>query len=146
MSKIMALDLGDQWIGVALTDASRLFARPYATVTKAELEPFLAKSVDKEQIDLIVVGYPKTMKGGESEQTHKIVAHKKILEEKFPSVQFVLWDERLRSQRANTLAHTKTREEKLKSHALAAAFILDSYVSFLQAQQAHETISIDKEG
>ncbi|CAF1594216.1 unnamed protein product [Didymodactylos carnosus] len=41
MSKILALDLGDQWVGVAITDASRFFARPFETVTLVELEPYL---------------------------------------------------------------------------------------------------------
>jgi putative Holliday junction resolvase len=146
MSKIMALDLGDQWTGVALTDASRLFVRPYTTISRNELETFIETTIKKETVDLIVIGYPKTMKGGESEQTRKILAQKKVLEEKFPDMQFVLWDERLSSQRAQALSQAKNREEKLKSHALAAAFILDSYVIFLQAQKAEPTNIVDKEG
>lgn len=63
MGKIMALDLGDQWIGIAITDVSRLFVRPYMTVSIEELEPTLAKTSKDENVDLIVVGYPKTMKG-----------------------------------------------------------------------------------
>ncbi len=146
MSKIMALDLGDQWVGIALTDVSRVFARPYKTVSVQELNSFLAKTIVDEQVDLIVVGYPKTMKGGESEQTRKIVAYKEKLEEAFPNVEFLLWDERLSSQRAQTLATRKTREEKLRSHALAAAFILDSYVTYLQARRENLSAAIDKEG
>lgn len=134
MSKIMALDLGDQWIGIALTDASRMFARPYTTVPTLELESFLAKTSADENIDLIVVGYPKTMKGGESEQTHKIVAQKEKLEKQFPQIPFVFWDERLSSQRAGLISG-RTRADKLKGHALAAAFILDSYITYLEASK-----------
>ena len=32
MSKILALDLGDRWVGTAITDASLTLARPYKTV------------------------------------------------------------------------------------------------------------------
>lgn len=131
----MALDLGDHWVGVALSDLSRMFARPYTTVTAAQLESFIAEAVLKEHIDLIVVGYPKTMKGGESNQTRKIVEQKESLEEKFPQTQFVLWDERLSSQRAQTVGSGRTRDDKQKSHAIAAAFILDSYITFLQSSQ-----------
>lgn len=130
----MALDLGDQWIGIALTDASRLFARPYMTVSAPELETVLEKTSKDQNVDLIVVGYPKTLKGGESEQTLKVVAQKKKLEEKFPEIPFILWDERLSSQRAQQIVGKK-REDKLKEHALAAAFILDSYITYLQASK-----------
>ena len=133
-NKILALDLGDQWIGVAITDASQTFVRPYTTITPPELESFLEKTTKQENIKTIIVGYPRTMSGGESAQTLKVKAHKEALEKKFPNLQFVLWDERLTSQRASALVSRKTREEKLKSHALAAAFILDSYVTFLKTQ------------
>ena len=99
---------------------------------------FSEKTTKQENIQTVVVGFPKTMSGGESTQTLKVKACKEELEKKFPNLQFVLWDERLSSQRASALGTRKTREEKLKSHALAAAFILDSYVTFLKAQQTDD--------
>ncbi len=137
-NKLLALDLGDQWVGVAITDASQTFVRPFKTVTAAELDAFLAKTAQDERIQTVVVGYPKTMSGGESAQTFKILAQKEALEKKFPELQFVLWDERLSSQRASMLGTRKTKEEKLKSHALAAAFILDSYITFLKSSEKEE--------
>lgn len=131
MSKIMALDLGDQWVGVALSDASRIFPKPYTTVTAADLEQFLSDIIKKETIEIIVIGYPKTMSGRESDQTKKVVNYKELLQTKFPDKQFVLWDERLSSKRAQTVGPNKSKEDKLKSHAIAAAFILDSYLGFL---------------
>ncbi|MBA3954072.1 Holliday junction resolvase RuvX [Candidatus Dependentiae bacterium] len=131
MSKIMALDLGDQWVGVALSDSSRIFPKPYTTVTAAELEQFLSTTLQKETIGIIVIGYPKTMSGGESDQTKKVVAYKELLETKFADTQFVLWDERLSSKRAQVIGSRKTKEDKIKSHSVAAAFILDSYLSYL---------------
>ena len=132
MSKLLALDLGDQWVGVAITDASQTFVRPLTTATATDLVAFLEKTLKTEQIQTVVVGYPKTMGGRESDQTLKILAQKEALEIKFPTLQFVLWDERLSSQRASMIGSRKTKEDKLKSHALAAAFILDSYVTFLK--------------
>lgn len=131
----MALDLGDQWIGIALSDASCILARPLTTVQSSELVTFLKKTITNEPIKSIVVGYPKTMKGTESEQTKKIVAQKELLEKEFSTIPFILWDERLSSQRAQTLGPQRTKEEKLRSHARAAAFILDSYITYLQIQK-----------
>ncbi len=131
----MALDLGDQWVGIALSDASGLIARPLTTVQLSELTGVLNKLITDERIQSIVVGYPRTMAGKESEQTKKIIAQKEILEKEFAQIPFVLWDERLSSQRAGTLGPQKNKEEKLRSHARAAAFILDSYITYLQLQK-----------
>ena len=135
MNKIMALDLGDQWVGIALSDTTQTFARPYTTVTADELEAFLEKTLQEEQIGQIIVGHPITMKGGQSIQTQKVITTKERLEKEFKQVPFILWDERLSSQRAETLGKKKGKEEKLRSHARAAAFILDSYLTYLQAQK-----------
>ena len=72
MSKILALDLGDQWVGIALSDASRMFARPYTTVVTSELDQFLLKAVKEHDVDLIIVGYPKTMKGERATKHEKL--------------------------------------------------------------------------
>lgn len=129
--KFLALDLGDQWVGSALSDALGLLAKPYKTIKAHELETFLTTIFTQESIATIVLGYPKTMKGTESEQTKKTVAIKEHLEKKFPTKQFILWDERLTSKRAGSLKKTASKEEKIKSHSIAAAFILESYLSHL---------------
>ena len=132
MSKILALDLGDQWVGVAISDAIRFFARPLETVTLAELEPHLAQLIAKEGIKDVVIGNPLTMKGLISTQTQKVLDYKKTLEAHFPTITFILWDERLSSKRAETAKSSRTKDEKIKSHSRAAAFILDSYLSYLK--------------
>lgn len=129
--KFLALDLGDQWVGSALSDALGLLAKPYKTIKAHELETFLAHIFTQESIETVVLGYPKTMKGTESEQTKKTIAIKEQLEKKFPTKQFILWDERLSSKRAGSLKKAVTKEEKIKSHSIAAAFILESYLSHL---------------
>lgn len=133
MKKAAALDLGDKWVGIALSDVLKMFARPYTTVSAKELDTYLPKFFQEEPIDTVVVGYPKTMKGTESAQTKKIVQQKEELEKRFPEITWLLWDERLSSKRAETVNSQKKNkkknpEEKLKSHAIAAAFILDSYL------------------
>lgn len=127
--KIVALDLGDQWVGVAISDASRILARPYTTVAHKELVPFLEKLFTQEKISIIVVGYPKTLGGTESAQTKKVVAEKETLEQQFSIQEWVLWDERLTSKQAAALGKS---DKKLELHAKAAALILDSYLMHLQ--------------
>lgn len=128
--KILALDIGDVWTGTALSDALGMFAKPYQTTETKKLHSFLTELFTKEKIEKIVIGYPRTMSGTSSDQTKKVEEAKLKLEEKFPDTSFILWDERLSSKRAQTLKQAKTKEDKIKSHSIAAAFILESYLQF----------------
>lgn len=133
--KIVGLDIGDQWIGIAISDALGMFARPYTTVTAHEMDAALDDILKKENIATVVIGYPKTMRGTVSEQTKKIELIKEALAVRLPDVTWILWDERLSSKRADTLKRAKTKEEKIKSHAIAASFILTSYLEYLAMQK-----------
>lgn len=127
---MLALDLGDVWVGTAISDELGITARPYRTVTAKELVPFLAELFVNEAISTVVIGYPKTMRGTESEQTKKVLAQKESLAEKFPHIEWTLWDERLSSKHADQLKRAKTKEEKVAAHSVAAAFILTGYLLF----------------
>ncbi len=128
--KILALDLGDQWTGTAISDALGILARPYETVTTLLLNQFLEKIFKAEKISTVVVGYPKTMQGNESQQTKTIVAMKEALEQQFPEKIWALWDERLTSKQAYSLKNNK--DDKKRIHSLAAALILESYLMHVQ--------------
>jgi putative Holliday junction resolvase len=128
--KIIGLDIGDVWVGIAISDALGMFARPYKTIRYKELDSGLKELFTQEKIGAIVIGYPKTMRGTISAQTEKIEQDKQRLETAFPEYPWILWDERLSSKRAQTLKQAKTQEQKQQSHAIAAAFILSSYLEF----------------
>ena len=130
--KILALDIGDRWTGIALSDPIGLLAKPYKTVKTNELIDFLTDLLATEPISTIVVGLPWTLRGTESEQTRKTKAIAQELKEKFGTIEWVLWDERLTSKQAAKLKRTKTKEEKLHSHAIAAALILSTYLEYVQ--------------
>ena len=126
--KILALDLGDVWIGSALSDVLGLIATPHQTVKIDQLTSFLQKTLAEYQIQTVVIGLPRTMRGTESEQTKKVIAHKEALEKQFPDIEWVFWDERLTSKQAEGLTKSYSAQEKQRSHARAAAFILQSYL------------------
>jgi putative Holliday junction resolvase len=128
--KSCALDIGDVWTGTAISDVLGLTARPYKTVTTKDLIPFLDQLLKQEQIATIVIGYPITMRGTESEQTLKVLAMKEKLQDTFPDVQFVLFDERMTSKQASGIKHAKTKTDKIASHSIAAALILSTYLVF----------------
>jgi putative Holliday junction resolvase len=132
MSKIIALDLGERWTGIAISDATRMVARPVTTVKRAELMIALAEVIKRERITTVVVGMPLTLKGTESAQTLTTKQALEDFKQAMPEITWVAWDERLSSKRAQALKSPKTPEEKLKAHAVAAAFILESYLHFLR--------------
>jgi putative Holliday junction resolvase len=132
--KILALDLGDKWVGTALSDPLGITCTPYKTIEFSKLKEFLQEILNQEQIDTVITGYPMTLTGTQSEQTQKILALFKNLEKDFSlynnkKINWVLWDERLSSKRAQALTkghHDKKTKEK--NQARAAAFILQSYL------------------
>lgn len=128
--KTAALDTGDVWTGIALSDALGITAKPYITIKTTELFDYLGDFITKESVTTIIVGHPKTMRGTQSAQTEKVQELFNTLQKQFPTISWKLWDERLSSKRAANLKHAKTKEEKIQSHAIAAAFILSSYLSF----------------
>lgn len=136
MKKILAIDLGDKWTGLALSDGTRTLARPYQTVATNMLRDFLTTTLQQNTIDTIVVGHPRTLKGTASQQTLHTETVFEELKTLFPEYTWVLWDERLSSKHAAKLQVGKSQEKKdsNKSHAVAAAFILDSYLIFLSAK------------
>lgn len=129
--KVLALDLGDVWTGTAMSDPLKIIATPYQTVKTIDLLPFLKTLFQKETIETVVIGYPRTMKGTESFQTKKVLEQKEIIEKEFPEKKYILWDERLSSKHAQTIQRQKSKTDSTKEHSIAAALILQTYLQFL---------------
>lgn len=129
--RILALDIGDRWIGSALTDELKMIATPHKTIQANELDEFLSDQLVRYDIDTVVVGLPQTMRGKDSTQTIKIRDLFNELEKKFGQVGWALWDERLTSKQADQIKRPKDKEDKLQSHSIAAALILQGYLAHL---------------
>jgi putative holliday junction resolvase len=134
--KIVGLDLGDQWTGVALSDASCIIATPYATISARQHVSFLEALLVKESISTVVVGYPQTMRATESDQTRKVVREYERLKSRFPTVSWILIDERYTSKQAAALGKRTDKASRQAVHARAAAFILTLYLDQLHMQKA----------
>lgn len=136
MSRIIALDIGDRWTGIAISDPLQMTARPHTTVATHELIAYLEKYLSQEPVECVIVGHPKTLKGTESEQTKKVTERFYALSAQFSQTQWKLWDERLSSKQASQFTSRKTQEDKLKGHAVAAALFLSSYLDHLALQKS----------
>ena len=133
--KIASLDLGDMWVGIAISDPLGILARPYKTVKAIDLLDAINTLHTQEQVMTIVVGDPQTLRGTASQQTIKIREQITQLEQMFSNIRWVLWDERLTSKQAATIKKAHTKEEKQQQHAVAAALILCSYLDHLAWQK-----------
>ena len=79
----------------------------------------------------IVVGYPKNMNGSIGDRARASEEFKKILEERFPSIPVVLWDERLSTVAAEKVlieADLQRKKRKKIIDMMAAVVILQNYL------------------
>jgi len=133
MNRILALDLGDVWVGTALSDPLGIVCRPLETVMRKELMSFLVKAIAEHHVGLVLVGLPAGSQGQENEQTVKTRAFFEKCQKAFPQISWELLDEYLTSQLA--VGHQqvvknqkRSAESKRQSHSLAAAFLLRDYL------------------
>ena len=67
MGRILAIDYGSKRTGIAVTDPSQIIAGGLQTVRTVDLMAFLKQHTTQENVDRIIIGMPKTMRGTLSE-------------------------------------------------------------------------------
>ena len=133
MGRILAIDYGRKRVGLAVTDPLKLIANRLATVRAHDVFDFLADYFSKEQVELVVVGYPKTMNDEPSESIRYINPFLKQFQKKFPTVKLELVDERFTSKIAfQTMIDAglkkKDRQNKGLVDGVSATLILQWYL------------------
>lgn len=135
--RLMALDVGNRRIGVAVSDPGKTLSRGLQVVQrrsrKADME-LLASLVEEHEVEKIVVGHPVHLDGSAGEQARRVEEYVADLREAV-GVPVVLWDEGLSTVRARELlieAGTKRKRRRERLDAVAAAFILQDYMDSLR--------------
>lgn len=124
----LGIDFGEKRIGVArVSSVARL---PEPLVTLANDDMFIAnlrQLIEHHDIDLLVVGLPRSMSGTETDQTRAVRAF--VADTLLPAVGTPVHfqDETLTSVTAES-AYSPKQREKFGIDALAAAEILRSFV------------------
>ncbi len=133
MHRKLGLDIGDHYIGIAVSDPLDLTAQPYRTYKRKTREDDLAffkELVDQYGVQTIVAGLPLNMDDTESSQTRKARNYAGFLKNAL-GVKIVYVDERLTTESAaDVLIETGVRREKRKEKidTIAAQFILQEYL------------------
>ncbi|WP_029416381.1 Holliday junction resolvase RuvX [Brevundimonas bacteroides] len=93
----IGLDLGDQTIGVAVSDTSRMIASPLELIRKTKFTQdaeALFRLMDGRSVSALVIGLPMNMDGTEGPRAQSCRAFARNLERLRP-VNVAFWDERL---------------------------------------------------
>ena len=131
--RIMALDVGDKFIGVAVSDAMLLTAQGRPTIRRSNPESDLnriRKIIEEDEVHEVVVGQPLHMDGRESPQSLKVSRFAQQLQ-KFTGIPVTFWDERLTSFAAEQhLQEMGMKWRKRREHVdkIAAMIILQNYL------------------
>ena len=131
-TRILALDVGDKRIGIAVSDETRLIATPHSVYTRVGWGPdvkYIRNLCDSLSAKLVVCGLPKNMDGSVGFQAEKVRAFAGKLAEGGLTVEFQ--DERLSTVSAHqALIEGGMRREERKGTVdkVAAAVILQQYL------------------
>lgn len=134
MGRVIAIDLGTKRTGIAVTDTLKITANPLETIETSRLADYLGQYFQKEEVDTIVIGYPKSLNGSDNEMTPRVISLKDRLGKLFPSKSIVLVDERYTSKMAMQSmiamgSKKKDRKEKAGNlDKISAAIILQTYL------------------
>lgn len=130
--RILALDVGDRRIGIALSDETQLIATPHSVYTRVGWGPdvkHIQKLYNDNQAVLVVCGLPRNMDGSVGFQAEKVQSFaEQLIKAGLP---VVFQDERLSTVSAHqALIEGGMRRDDRKGTVdkVAAAVILQTYL------------------
>ena len=137
MARILGIDYGRKRTGVAVTDSLQIVATALGTVPTHTLLDFIKSYVQREDVELIVVGQPTQLNGEPSESMRYITPFLKSLNKLLPNVPVVMYDERFTSSIAHQAMidgglKRSDRRDKARVDSMAATIILNDYLSSRQ--------------
>ncbi|MBR2866812.1 MAG: Holliday junction resolvase RuvX [Alistipes sp.] len=134
MPRLIAIDYGTKRTGLAVTDPLGIIASPLETVDTKQLERFLADYFTREDVAVIVVGYPRQMNGKPSDTMRYIEPLIGRLRHAYPEKRVVAYDERFTSVLAQRTIRESgigkmARRDKSLVDKVSAAIILQDYMA-----------------
>lgn len=119
---------------MAVTDILRIAANGLPTQRTCDLIQYLRDYTANEDVDLFVVGLPRTLRGEPSESMRYITPFLNVLKKEFPDIPIATFDERFTS----TIAHREMiaggvkksdRQRKDLADRTAAVIILTDFLN-----------------
>jgi len=112
-----------------------MIANGLTTVHSKDIFLFLADYISKEDVEIIVVGYPVNLKNEGSQSLQFINPFIKKLINKYPEITIDTYDERFTSKMAKMAMieggmKKKDRQNKALTDKISAVIILQSYLEY----------------
>ncbi len=133
MARVMALDVGERRVGVALSDPAGQVAAPHATLANRGLRRLAARVAElcrARQVALVVVGLPLQADGAAGAAAR--LPHRMAAELRAAGLAVALWDESLTSRAARGVLAGSVPGARARRAGMvdrvAAALILQSYL------------------
>lgn len=133
MGRLLSIDFGRRRCGIAATDPLRIVANGVATVATAGLIDFVKHYIETQQVDAVVVGYPRDMHGDPSDSVKYLTPVINRLKKEIAPMPLVYFDERFTS----VLAHRAMidggmkkmdRRDKAIVDEISATIILNDFL------------------
>jgi len=139
MLKAIGIDFGLKRTGFSITDDLGIIATPIETIDSRLIEDYIEKLVLKENINCIVIGYPLSMDGSDTDITENVRMFHSFLESKYPDINIVLYDERMTSIIAQKtmvqISSKKQRKDKRHIDKMSATIILQDYLTSINSSK-----------
>lgn len=142
--KLLGIDPGDRWVGVALSDETGTLASPYTTIDtdQQDVGKRLKELVRQESVDRIIIGFPEPLKTDSNERTRKVDAFIDSVIQPL-SVSYETVSERYTSKEARRLREVRDDDPTSASDAEAAALILQHYIDSIDSTPSENPDSHD---
>lgn len=120
--KILGLDVGSKTVGIAISDLMGWTAQGLDTLRINEEQDDLGidqlvKIIKDNQVGTVVIGLPKNMNNSIGFRGEALIKYKEKLQESIPSIDIVMWDERLSTMAAErSLLEADVSRQKEKSN------------------------------
>jgi putative Holliday junction resolvase len=133
MARLLALDVGERRIGVAVSDPTGTVARPLTCIVrssrKADFQA-IYRLIEEYFAERVIVGLPLSLDGSEGPQARQTRRYAEQLAQAI-NIPIEFWDERYSSATAAAILREKgQRDRRVRGEldATAAAVILQSYL------------------
>ena len=139
--RVIALDVGDRRIGIALSDPTGLLASPVSTITRKghdmDVDEVLALAAQNDVAE-IIVGMPVSLSGRKGAQAARTTAFAEGLRRQ-TDLPVVFVDERystVQAERSLRELGVQPSRDRARVDAAAAAVILQSYLDSKRAKSS----------
>jgi putative Holliday junction resolvase len=133
MGRVLSIDYGRKRVGLAVTDPLKIIATRLTTVPTNDIWTYLSDYFAREEVELVLVGYPMQLNNEPSEAIRYINPFLKKFQQIYKDMPVQQMDERFTSKMAfqtmiDAGVKKKDRQNKETIDGVSATIILQSYL------------------